>query len=62
VSATKEIDWTTARAVLDAVVDLKTCPRCSRTGPVGEDFGWRNMGDGTIRSQSYCKRCRSVAK
>lgn len=27
---------------------------------VEELFGLRNMGDGTIRVQSYCRECRSL--
>lgn len=43
---------------------LKSCPNCSRnTGRhvfyTEESFGLRNMGDGTIRVQSWCPPCRS---
>jgi hypothetical protein len=47
---------------------LRTCPKCGRTGAVGELFGTRRMKntrrDGTEvtveRVQSYCKMCRST--
>jgi hypothetical protein len=42
--------------------DLKTCPRCGYRGPVGPSFGFRNMGDGTYRSQSHCRECRRRKK
>lgn len=44
------------------VADLKGCPKCGHTGPVGADFGFREMGDGTIRSQSHCRRCRATPR
>lgn len=37
---------------------MKTCPCCGEKKPM-EDFGFRNMGDGTIRPQSWCKCDRS---
>lgn len=43
--------------------DQTSCPNC---GKIAEDqmsietqFGFRNMGDGTIRVQSWCKECRN---
>jgi hypothetical protein len=51
-----------AASILASVVDPKTCPRCGHTGPTGADFGWRDMGDGTMRSQSYCRSCRSKTR
>lgn len=39
------------------------CPNCGKTA-YGEDeiqelFGYRNMGDGHIIPQSWCRECRS---
>ncbi|HAT6525838.1 hypothetical protein CKF53_04040 [Corynebacterium striatum] len=36
---------------------LRECPNCHSTKPLSE-FGYRNMGDGIIRNQSWCKECR----
>lgn len=35
----------------------RICPHCGEEKPIS-DFGFRNMGDGTIRNQSWCKYCR----
>ncbi len=35
-----------------------TCPHCGETKPA-EDFGFRRMGDGTVRNQSWCRACRT---
>ena len=35
----------------------RICPHCGEEKPLS-DFGYRNMGDGTIRNQSWCKECR----
>lgn len=35
----------------------RICPNCCEEKPLS-DFGYRNMGDGTIRNQSWCKECR----
>lgn len=35
----------------------RICPNCGKEKPLSE-FGYRNMGDGNIRNQSWCKRCR----
>jgi len=44
-------------------LDYATCPRCGKTArgkrEVDHIFGLRNMGNGTIRVQSWCKDCRS---
>ena len=37
------------------------CPKCGKRGELEEDFGLRNMGDGTVRSQSQCRTCRAEA-
>lgn len=55
-------DDETVAATLSRIVDRKVCPKCSHTGPVGSDFGWREMGDRTIRSQSYCRDCRATGR
>jgi hypothetical protein len=42
--------------------DSTTCPNCTKMAVSYDeilcDFGLRNMGDGTIRVQSWCKECR----
>lgn len=35
----------------------RRCPHCGIVKPLSE-FGFRNMGDGKIRNQSWCKDCR----
>lgn len=35
----------------------RICPNCGIEKPLS-DFGWRNMGNGNIRNQSWCKECR----
>lgn len=35
----------------------RICPNCGMEKPLSE-FGFRNMGDGNIRNQSWCKSCR----
>lgn len=37
---------------------MRICPNCKVEKPMSE-FGFRDMGDGTIRNQSWCKECRS---
>lgn len=43
--------------------DPTDCPNCGKIaeGQVGIEieFGFRNMGDGTVRVQSWCKECRN---
>jgi hypothetical protein len=47
-------------------LDKACCPcrGCNKTAKTAEEveelFGLRNMGDGTIRVQSYCRECRSL--
>ena len=36
----------------------RTCPKCGEEKPLS-DFGFRQMGDGQVRNQSWCKECRS---
>lgn len=36
----------------------RICPHCGKEKPLSE-FGFRNMGNGEIRNQSWCKECRS---
>lgn len=43
--------------------DPTSCPHCTGAFASGRSaiqsiFGLRNMGDGTIRVQSWCKKCR----
>lgn len=35
----------------------RTCPKCGLEKSLSE-FGWRDMGNGTVRNQSWCKDCR----
>ena len=35
----------------------RLCPKCGKTKPLSE-FGFRKMGSGEIRNQSWCKVCR----
>ena len=37
---------------------MRICPNCGIEKPISE-FGFRDMGNGTIRNQSWCKECRS---
>lgn len=43
-----------------------SCPHCNASADgfaqVQQIFGLRNMGDGTIRVQSWCKRCRNESR
>lgn len=36
---------------------MRRCPHCGEEKPLS-DFGYRDMGNGTIRNQSWCKDCR----
>ena len=35
----------------------RICPHCGQEKPLS-DFCFRNMGNGQIRNQSWCKDCR----
>lgn len=35
----------------------RVCPHCKKEKPLSE-FGFRKMGNGKIRNQSWCKECR----
>lgn len=35
----------------------RICPKCGIEKAIS-DFGYRKMGNGTIRNQSWCKDCR----
>lgn len=35
----------------------RVCPKCGRKKPISE-FGFRKMGNGQVRNQSWCKDCR----
>lgn len=41
----------------DGSEPTRQCPHCGKTKPISA-FGYRDMGDGTIRNQSWCKECR----
>ncbi|WP_101009320.1 hemagglutinin [Nitrosotalea sinensis] len=46
----------------EVLKDPTSCPHCG-TGTSGRSaiqsiFGLRSMGDGTVRVQSWCKKCR----
>jgi ribosomal protein S8 len=47
------------------VQDPASCPNCELTlGGLQEiltNFGLRNMGDGTVRVQSWCRKCRNYS-
>ena len=36
----------------------RVCPHCGKEKPLSA-FGFRDMGEGNIRNQSWCKNCRS---
>jgi len=36
---------------------IRICPNCEEEKPLS-DFGFRNMRNGEIRNQSWCKDCR----
>lgn len=36
---------------------MRVCPKCGKRKPIG-DFGYRQMGNGDVRNQSWCKECR----
>jgi len=42
--------------------DFTSCPNCPRVASnydeIIRDFGFRTMGNGVIRVQSWCKECR----
>lgn len=35
----------------------RVCPKCKVEKPLS-DFGYRDMGGGNIRNQSWCRSCR----
>ena len=37
---------------------IRICPKCGEEKPIS-DFGFRKMGNGTVRNQSWCKECRN---
>jgi len=43
--------------------DPTNCPHCGKIASghmsIKNNFGLRNMGDGTVRVQSWCRKCRS---
>jgi len=44
------------------IQDYTSCPHCNAFAngfeQIMQFFGLRNMGDGTIRVQSWCRKCR----
>jgi hypothetical protein len=42
-------------------VVILQCTKCGKRGELEKDFGIRNMGDGTARSQAQCRLCRIKA-
>lgn len=48
----------------EAVPALATCPQCDKVAETPEQvekrFGYRLMGDGVRRVQSWCRCCRSI--
>ena len=45
---------------MNKVVILQ-CTKCGKRGELQKDFGYRNMDDGTVRSQAQCRTCRTKA-
>lgn len=42
--------------------EVRTCPKCGRTGEIEGTFGWRRMRTtrgSVVRPQSYCRSCRA---
>ncbi len=37
------------------------CPKCGHVGPLPEDFGFRQLRNGDLRPQSWCRKCRNSA-
>jgi endonuclease III len=35
-------------------IRYRVCPNCCLEKPLDSDFGYRNMGNGTIQNQSWC--------
>jgi hypothetical protein len=46
------------RTVAELGRSRATCPHCGRHGQVAKTFGVRDMGNGTVRVQSWCRDCR----
>lgn len=38
---------------------VRVCPHCGKEKTLSE-FGYRNMGNGEIRNQSWCTECRGI--
>lgn len=41
--------------------DMRKCPRCEKTGSIGNDFGFRRPSGGNLTVQSWCRSCRTEA-
>lgn len=41
----------------DGSEPTRICPHCRQEKPISE-FGFRKMGNGEVRNQSWCKDCR----
>jgi len=52
--------------MVNQISEQTSCPHCNASAngidQVLEYFGLRNMGDGTIRVQSWCKKCRNESR
>jgi len=48
------------------IEDPTSCPNCglfaSNIDNILKNFGLRNMGDGTVRVQSWCRNCRNYSR
>ena len=63
----KELSGPPVKTLVD-LNEVKDCPKCGRSGPIGEMFGTRKMrrelADGSIvieeRTQSHCRECRKA--
>ena len=48
--------------MIEIINDPTICPHCGKNAKghssIETEFGFRNMGDTTIRVQSWCRECR----
>ena len=61
----QKINFFTSSTKNSAILDQTTCPNCklsvSGFASIFVNFGLRNMGDGSVRVQSWCKNCRNYS-
>lgn len=50
--------------MIEIINDPTSCPHCGKNAEgrssIETEFGLRNMGNATIRVQSWCKECRGT--